>query len=173
MGNARLNDAVLDAGPLIHLDQIGCPELLNIFHALYIPDAVWAETVENVKFGNISTSNLVNLKRHSILANRFLKFIRNYDLKNLHAGETECLYLCQNKDISILLTDDLAVREASKRFGITPVGSLGIVVRAYRKGHISIDDAEKHIADLYDVSNLFVSRVIVEMAIAQLHEKAV
>ena len=74
--------------------------------------------------------------------------------------------------VPILLTDDLAVREAAKRLKLTPVGSLGIVVRAYQSGHISLADAEHHIADLYDVSTLFVTRTIVELAIGQLQRHA-
>jgi hypothetical protein len=34
------------------------------------------------------------------------------------------------------MMEDLAVRQATKRLGLTPVGSLGIVVKAYRAGHI-------------------------------------
>jgi len=70
--------------------------------------------------------------------------------------------------VSILLTDDLAVREAAKRLNLTPVGSLGIAARAYRRGHISLTDAKRHLTDLYDVSSLFLTRAIAELAIEQL-----
>ncbi|HAZ31440.1 MAG TPA: hypothetical protein DCY61_01865 [Dehalococcoidia bacterium] len=69
----------------------------------------------------------------------------------------------------ILLTDDLAVRAAAKRLSLIPVGSLGIVVRAYRAGHISLSEAERRIAELYDVSSLFATRAIVELAVERLH----
>jgi predicted nucleic acid-binding protein len=55
---------------------------------------------------------------------------------------------------------------------LTPVGSLGIIVRAYRKALISFEDAHRHLEDLYDVSSLFVTRAIVELAIDQLSESA-
>ncbi len=74
--------------------------------------------------------------------------------------------------VPILLTDDLAVRDAAKRLGLTPVGSLGVIVRAYRLGHIILTQAEHRIAALYDASSLFVTRAIVELAIEQLHERA-
>ena len=69
-----------------------------------------------------------------------------------------------------MLTDDLAVREQAKRLSLTPVGSLGIVVRAYCLGHISLAEAERHITDLYDVSSLFVTRAVVELAVEQLRK---
>ena len=39
-----MNHAVADAGPLIHLSEIGCLSLLRIFDRLSIPDAVWFVT---------------------------------------------------------------------------------------------------------------------------------
>lgn len=50
MGTGELSIAVADAGPLIHLTEIGCLPLLRIFDALHIPDAVWSETVEQIAF---------------------------------------------------------------------------------------------------------------------------
>ncbi|MDL1969288.1 MAG: hypothetical protein LWW97_12310, partial [Deltaproteobacteria bacterium] len=81
-----------------------------------------------------------------------------------------CLYVCKETGVSVLLTDDLAVREAAKRMNLKPVGSLGIVVKACRTGDISLVDAEGYITDLYDVSSLFVARAIVEIAIEQLRD---
>jgi predicted nucleic acid-binding protein len=72
--------------------------------------------------------------------------------------------------VTVLLTDDLAVREAAKRLRLTPVGSLGVIVRAYRVGQLSLADAERHLTDLYAVSSLFVTQAIVELAIEQLRK---
>lgn len=70
--------------------------------------------------------------------------------------------------MSLILTDDLAVRDVSKRLALAPIGSLGIVVRAYRQSLITLADAEHAINQLYDVSSLFVTRAIVDLAIEQL-----
>jgi predicted nucleic acid-binding protein len=34
---------VADAGPLIHLDELDCLDLLNDFKQIMVPDAVWRE----------------------------------------------------------------------------------------------------------------------------------
>jgi predicted nucleic acid-binding protein len=68
------------------------------------------------------------------------------------------------------LTDDLAARDAARGLGITPVGSLGVVVRTYRLGQISLTEAEKRITDLHHVSSLFVTKAIVELALEQLRK---
>jgi predicted nucleic acid-binding protein len=86
----------------------------------------------------------------------------------LHRGELECLTLCRELGLSLLLTDDLAARDAAKSLGITPVGSLGVVVRSHMAGLLSLKDAESCLEDLYRVSSLFVTHAIVELAIEQL-----
>jgi hypothetical protein len=55
---------------------------------------------------------------------------------------------------------------------MTPVGSLGVVVRAYHQGDITLDDAERYIMALYDISSLFVTRALVDVAIEQLRRHA-
>jgi predicted nucleic acid-binding protein len=165
-----MNHAVADAGPLIHLTEVGCLSLLRIFDRLSIPDAVWSEAVT---LGSVPQTDMLALgivQRHALSHSLVIQFIQQNSLERLHAGEQECLFLCQQSGVSVLLTDDLAVREAAKRLRLTPVGSLGIIVRAYRLGHLSLTDAERRLNDLDAISSLFVTRAIVELAIKQLHK---
>ena len=164
--------AVSDAGPLIHLAEVDCLPLLSIFESLHIPDAVWSETVEPGRTPLADVLRLDNVQRHTLSQAEVARFIEENSLGELHVGERECLYLCQQIGVPILLTDDLAVRETVKGLNLIPVGSLGIAVRAYRMGHISLAEAEHHIIELYDVSSLFVTRAIVELAIEQLYRYA-
>jgi predicted nucleic acid-binding protein len=113
---------------------------------------------------------LGHVQRHTVSQAEVTSFITEHGWENLQAGERECLYLCQQVGVPLLLTDDLTVREVAKTLNLTPVGSLGIVVRAYRRGCITLADAEHYIAALYDVSSLFVTRAIVDLAIEQLHQ---
>ncbi|MBT9166454.1 MAG: hypothetical protein DDT25_01139 [Chloroflexi bacterium] len=172
MGTREVNVAVADAGPLLHLNEIGCFSLLRFFETLHIPDAVWSETVGQVKALPADLLSLGNVQQHTLPQEDVTRFIRKNGLENLHAGERECLYLCQRVETSLLLTDDLAVRETAKRLGITPVGSIGIISKAYQAGHISLSGAEQYLGDLYDVSTLFVTRTIVELAIERLRQHA-
>lgn len=167
MGIERVTSAVVDAGPIIHLAEIGCLHLLAIFEVLHIPDAVWAETVGMKRVTETILSATGNIQRHHLPQLQVEQFIRANGLDALQSGEKECLCLCQQSSVSLLLTDDLAVREAAKRISITPVGSLGVVIRSYRTGRLSLADAEQHLTALYEVSSLFVTRAIVETAIAQ------
>jgi predicted nucleic acid-binding protein len=160
--------AAVDAGPLIHLSEIGCLRLLNSFDVLHVPDAVWLETVGQGRISQTDLPNLKNIQRHSLIESEVEQFVKENNLSELHAGEQECLLVCMSKGISILLTDDMAVRDAARDLHMVPVGSLGIVVLAFKRGEVTLQEAEGYIADLYDVSSLFVTRAIAESAIEQL-----
>lgn len=165
MGNRRVRVAAADAGPLIHLSEIDCQSLLELFEALHIPGAVWEETSRQHR---VSTLDLDNIHRHTLPAGEVDRFTQESSLRHLHIGERECLCLCQGLGVSLILTDDLAVRDAAKRLRLQPVGSLGIVVRGFRAGRLSRSEAEQDLIALYEVSSLFVTRTIVEIAIEQL-----
>lgn len=164
--------AVIDAGPLIHLVEIDRLTLLQLFDGLLVPDAVWNECVPTGRVPSQDLLALSCIQRRTLIPTEVTKFVEENALSHLQAGEIECLLLCRQDDIRTILTDDMAAREAAKRLALTPVGSLGIAIRAYRLGLLSLDEAEMVIADLYDVSSLFVTRTIVEMAIEQLRASA-
>ena len=168
MGSRAVNTAVADAGPLIHLAEVDGLALLRIFAVLQIPDAVWLEAVRPNRVREVDLAELRNIRRQTISPVQVTRFLRETGLEGLQTGDVESLCLCQHIQVSTLLTDDLSVREAAKQLSLTPVGSLGIVVRAYRVRHISLADAERYLTALYDTGSLFVTRVIVDLAIEQL-----
>lgn len=172
MGLGTGSIAVADAGPLIHLTEIGCLSLLGIFDTVHIPDEVWSETVGQGRVLQDDVLGLGIVQRNTLSHSEVIRFTQEHGFDELQSGECECLYLCLQIGVSILLTDDLAVREAARRLNLIPVGSLGIVVRAYRLGRIWLADAERYITDLYILSSLFVIRAIVELAIEQLHQRS-
>ena len=171
MGEPRtsLLIAVADAGPLIHLEEIGQLPLMTLFDKLLLPDAVWDEAVVNGSVPRASLEQLPCLARTSAVESEVLRFIQANSLNDLHRGERESLFVCSQQSIPLLLTDDLAVRDAAKRLGLTPIGSLGVIVRAFRCGRLTKFAAEQCLRDLQSVSSLFVTPAIVEMAIEQLH----
>ena len=171
MGTGELK-ATADAGPLIHLAEIGCIRFLNGFDTLHVPGAVWRETVAQNRVSRSDLSNLQNIQRYTVAQSEVEQFVKENNLSGLHAGEQECFHVCLSKRISILLTDDMAVRDAAKRFHIVPVGSLGIVVSAFKREEITLEEAERYIAELHDISSLFVTRAIAELAIEHLRSAA-
>lgn len=165
-----MNGAVTDAGPLIHLAEIDSLALLLIFDALHVPDAVWLECIRPGRVPEEALQRLTNLQHHFLESAEVSEFVVGQNLTQLDVGEQEALCLTHKLGTSVLLTDDLAVRDTAKRLGLRPIGSLGIVVRAYQRELITLSEAEKRIAALYFTSSLFVTWAIVEIAIEQLHQ---
>lgn len=163
--------AVADAGPLIHLFEVGSLQLLAIFPAIHIPGAVWAETVMAGRVDERLLTAASAVQRHTVQAQALDELARTAQLHDLHAGELECLALCMHEHIPLLLTDDLAAREAARRLGVQPVGSLGVIVRAFHTGRLSLIDAERILAELHSVSTLFVTPALIDMAIEQLRSR--
>ena len=128
-------EAVADAGPLIHLHEINAIDLLKIFSVVHIPERVGDEvraTILTDLYEQVGIS-----KKHHVGRNDLAAFVQQNQLEGLHAGELAALFLCRSLPVATLLTDDLAVRHQAKNLGVTPVGSLGIVVRAYHLEYIS------------------------------------
>lgn len=137
-----------------------------------MPDAVYDEVVREERLGESDLYILQNLQRHTLPKHRVEDFIKSHKLAMLHAGECECLYLCAQKNISLILTDDLAARKFAKQLKCTPVGSLGIIAKAYHQHTINLEEAEKYLVQLYEMSSLYVSRAIVGAAIEQLRKSS-
>ena len=169
MGTERLT-VVADAGPLIHLTEIESVPLLSLFERIIIPEQVWNETRSHAPIFPEAVAELRNLERVAVAQTEMMSFVNMHHLEHLHQGELECFYVCVQREVSVILTDDLAVRDAAKQLRLTPVGSLGVVVSAYRHDMISFAEAERYISALYETSSLFVTRTIVEMVLEQLRQ---
>jgi predicted nucleic acid-binding protein len=163
LGSADLT-AVADAGPLIHLAEIDGLSLLETFAELHVPEGVWRE----VDRPPTIRRELTFAKRHVLERDEVDSFTVEHGLGKLQSGERESLLLCARLKVPVLLTDDLAVRRAAQGLGLTPVGSLGVVARAHRRGRISADADERLLRQLVTVSSLYVTPVIVELAIERL-----
>ncbi len=62
--------------------------------------------------------------------------------KILDAGETEVLALAaQDRDSMVLIDDELARQEA-RRLGVTVKGTLGVLVRAFRREFLTLEEVE-------------------------------
>ncbi|WP_193309016.1 nucleic acid-binding protein [Halorubrum halophilum] len=96
--------AVSDAGPLIHLAEIGSLELLSAFDTLLVPETVYKE----VEAGAVP-DEFVDLSYELVEANG-----SQVGTDELDAGERAAIAVAEDRG-SVLLTDDLAAREAAMR----------------------------------------------------------
>jgi len=127
---APVRTAILDAGPIIHLDELGCLSLLSDFQEILVPIAVWKE-VERHRSSALSSDQITFVKLQAPAPSNALYSL--CEAFNLDRGEQEALAVCPLRPGAILFTDDAAVRLAAKTAGIRAYGTLGILIRAIRR----------------------------------------
>ena len=140
------SEAVCDAGPVIHLDELGALDLLSDFSEVYLPEAVRDEiarhrpqTLENEQMN--FTCVKVELPDDPVL----WAFIRAFSLDK---GEQEAIQLARNFPKRILLTDDAAARLVADRLGLQVHGTICILMRAVRRQQRQPDQVLSLLHDL-------------------------
>ncbi len=121
---------VADAGPIIHLDELGCLDLLADFGSVIVPETVWLEVQRHRPLALESAGTLF-VRQSARQSSPLVKALT--PIYTLHAGEQEALHLCVELGDCLLLTDDTAARLAAKSLGVPAHGTLGLIVRAIRK----------------------------------------
>lgn len=130
-GSVRV--VVSDAGPLIHLDELGCLDLLADFSEVLVPDAVWREVEKHrphaLEVGGAGLRRVAPPR--GILAPRLRSLV---ETMSLHRGEQEALAVAAEHEAVLLLTDDAAARLAAGTMKLEVHGTIGILIRSIRRG---------------------------------------
>ncbi len=165
---AAVRTAILDAGPIIHLDELGCLSLLSDFQELLVPDAVWKE-VERHRPSALSNDQITFLKQPPPALSSALYAL--CEAFNLDRGEQEALAVCPLHPGAILFTDDAAVRLAAKTAGIRAYGTLGILIRAIRKKHLSLAEVVRTLEEISTRSTLFIRKSLLQEVIGKVKKE--
>jgi predicted nucleic acid-binding protein len=164
---ADSSEAVSNAGPLIHLSEVGSFELLQVFSRLYIPERIHEEVCIEGMPGDRELRAAGYIEVLKVSREELEEVSRRLEVK-LDEGEVAALALCRRLEVAVFLTDDLAARGAGKQLGLEVHGSAGVIARAYRDGLIELQSAKQSLEGLYSVSNLFVTKAIIEEAMREL-----
>lgn len=161
---------VCDAGPLIHLDELDCLSFLTDFYPILVPDHVWQE-VEHHRPGALVSPRL-NLRRVEVMISARPTFQSLVQSLALDLGEQAALTLMQSHPDAILLTDDAAARLAATTLGYRVHGTIGILVRAIRRGQRSRADVIAILHQLPVHSSLHIRPQLLAEIIDQLNSTA-
>ena len=75
------------------------------------------------------------------------------------------------KKISTILTDDLELRKAVETCGLKPVGTVGVIINAYKTGLIGdAKTLDKVLNSLFDHSSLYISGIFKEFILEKVKE---
>ena len=152
--------AVSDAGPLIHLAEIDSLELLATFDTLLVPETVYKE----VEAGGVP-NGLADLSYELVEADE-----SRAGGEELDAGERAATAVAKERRV-VLLTDDLAAREAASDAGVQVHGSIGVIALGYGRGLLDRAEAASRMRALQRETSLFVTESVVERGIQMLDEQ--
>lgn len=160
---------VADAGPTIHLDELGCLDILADFGNVVVPEAVWLE-VQRHRPQAMETAKGLFTRRSAFALSPIVKALT--PLYTLHAGEQEALHLCMELGDCLLLTDDTAARLAAKSLGIPAHGTLGLLIRAIRRQSRSKSEVLALLRDIPLRTTLHIRPALLAEVIGQVEAEA-
>lgn len=128
---------ISDTTPILSLMKAGCLGLLEkLYGNVLIPKAVYRELTENPVYFEeakiikatefFSVTSVENIKSVDILRS----------VSGLDAGESEALIMYDEKNADLLLIDEHKGRRVAKQLKAKYIGTAGILMLAYDKGHI-------------------------------------
>jgi predicted nucleic acid-binding protein len=161
---------VCDAGPLIHLDELDCLDLLADFEAILVPEQVWLE-IENHRPSALGRPDL-EIQRVPIDISEDASFQALVRALTLDWGEQAALSLMALHPNAILLTDDAAARLAADGLGYCVHGTIGILLRAIRRQQRTPDRVLSILRGLPANSTLHIRSDVLWDIIAQVESEA-
>ena len=157
---------ICDAGPVIHLDELGCIDLLSSFSRVLVPVAVWQE----VQRHRPNALALPCLEKISATKPEPPELEAVAVALSLHTGEWEAIRVALEHPACVLLTDDTAARLAAGNLGIRVHGTIGILVRSVRQGLRTKETVLEILRSIPTSSSLHLKRSLSEAAIKQVED---
>lgn len=170
MGGTEQLPVVSDAGPIIHLDELGCLDLLRGFGTVLVPRGVWGEVSHHrpqLAHKDVPGSTIVEAEDAPTP-----RLIALGNSLGLDAGERAALAMMEAGRARLLLCDDAAARLAAESFGFAVHGTIGLLVRAIRTGMRTQQDVLTILRRLPQRSTLHISNRLLATVIAKVeHHK--
>ena len=156
---------VTDAGPLIHLDELGCLDLLTDVGIVTLPPLVWAEVRKHrPELGSPESLHVQIEEPADSVSPSLATLVEALDLQE---GEIAALNLLEGQQRRMFLTDDAAARLAAESLGVPVHGTIGLIVRSIRRRTRSQDDVVAILQSIPERTSLHISRDLLRTVIDQ------
>ena len=159
---------VCDAGPPIHLDELGCIDLLSDFQEVLVPEAVWNKVARHRP--SALRRRRIRLKRIPLRARAAADLSRLADNFALAVGELESLILMAELPHAVLLTDDAAARLVAQQLGYSVHGTIGIIVGAIALNQRTKRQVLNLLRSIPRRSTLYIARSLLRAVIEQVQQ---
>jgi predicted nucleic acid-binding protein len=152
---------VVNASPLIFLGNAGRLDLLRRIGAsrVMVPQSV---------FDEVTTTQHADRAAHSVAEADWIERVAALPIPggvlewDLGLGESCVIAACLQMIGAGPVIDDLSGRKCALALGLQPIGTLGVVIAAHRRGHL--DDPRQVLLDLRD-SGMWLSDTVIERAL--------
>jgi predicted nucleic acid-binding protein len=157
---------VCDAGPVIHLDEVNCLDLLSDFAEVIIPMAVWDEIADHRPAA--LQSQKVAFNRLTVHENLIPELATVFQVFSLHIGERQAIQIAHALKSGSLLTDDSAARLAAQSLTIQVHGTIGVLLRAIRRQQRTKSEILNVLESIPQTSTLHIKSSLLEEVIRSL-----
>jgi len=159
---------VCDAGPLIHLDELKCLDLLNDAGDILVPEVVWHEVLRHR--ASALRRRRVQLTRVDVIPAPSPELKAAVELFALDPGEQAALCLMERLTNAVLLTDDDAARTVAYKLNFAVRGTIGVLLTARERGRRSRRQVLNLLRRVPQHSTLWISRNLLNSIILKVTE---
>ena len=166
---------VCDTGPLTHLWQIDLWSAFQAFDAIHLTEQVVSEIEQYVTLSQLKNLAQCTLTIHPIIQTQ-IESVRASLAPSftLETADLATLVLARKLSPNLVLTDDLTFRRVLEIQNHKPMGSVGLLVYAYKKELLNQQQLSQAIDKLFVHSTLYLSpqfkayvRKLIKAAIAE------
>jgi predicted nucleic acid-binding protein len=75
----------------------------------------------------------------------------------LHRGELEAMVIALEQGIDLVVMDDLLARRKAVRLGLRPIGTVGVLLIARKRGLISAEEVISALDELVEIHGIYLS----------------
>lgn len=167
---------VSNAGPLIALGKLGqLGLLLKLYDEILIPPAVYEEVVLNgLRLGAFEAQVVDRLVRQGYVqvVNVTLPVSLPKWAESIDIGEIQVILLAQQYNADWALIDNAHARRAARQVGVPLKGTIGLLLDAYRRNHLTLKEFELLIQEIQARPELWISERLCEWALARARQEA-
>jgi len=152
-------NVVSNAGPLIVFSKLNILHLLKeLYGRVEFPFAVYKEAVQiGIRYGFSDARDLhLFLVQNQWKPTLILDIPPDLKDENLDSGEKEAIALAISKN-ALLLMDEERGRSFARSKNIKGLGSLGVLIEAYKKQHISEDQLRIYFHQISDRKDIWIN----------------
>ena len=155
-----IKEVVCDAGPIIHLDELDCLDLLTDFQKIIVPATV-CEEVGRYRSSALKRRDVMftTLSQRSFPDKSLLTICEVFSLDE---GEIEALAVMKKNPRAMFLADDASARLVAEQMGFRVHGTIGILLRSLRRGQRKPEEVQRILAEIPLKSTLYIKHSLLK-----------